>query len=121
MDVTLIRGNHDRCAGDPPDELRIDCRDEGEPHGAFVLRHEPGDDPRGYVLAGHLHPALGMSGGGAHVRAACFWFGATCGVLPAFGGFTGGAGIDPVYGDAIYLVGPDEVVPVKTEAARTRS
>ena len=108
VEVLMIRGNHDRSAGDPPESARMDIADNGAVCGPFVLRHEPGTDASGYVLAGHTHPAVRMedprTGQGA--KAACFWFGAACGVLPAFGGFTGTAVVRPARGDRVVaLVG----------------
>jgi uncharacterized protein len=46
--------------------------------------------PGAYALAGHVHPGV-LLGGRAHdrLRLPCFHFGPACGVLPAFGPFTG--------------------------------
>jgi metallophosphoesterase superfamily enzyme len=54
------------------------------------LCHHPQARDDGYVLAGHLHPCIGLSGR-AHdrLRLPCFHFGERVGVLPAFGAFTG--------------------------------
>ena len=110
--VSLVDGNHDRAAG----LARVGRLGLGMLGGTarrtpFVLQHEPGMSNDGYVLAGHLHPALrlgeGKRGG---LRAPCFWFGKQCGVLPAFGGFTGGRQIDWRPGDRVFAVGPDEVI-----------
>ena len=108
VEVLMIRGNHDRSAGDPPASARMEIADNGAVCGPFVLRHEPGIDAAGYVLAGHTHPAVRLEDPrtGQSAKAACFWFGAACGVLPAFGGFTGTAVVRPQRGDRmIALVG----------------
>jgi uncharacterized protein len=91
--LTLVRGNHDGHAGDPPATWRVRCVDEpfelpGLP--ALALCHHPGPRPERYVLAGHLHPSA-VLGGRAHdrLRLPCFHFGPAVGVLPAFGEFTG--------------------------------
>lgn len=93
LDLHLVRGNHDRHAGDPPAEWRIACVDEPwriGPGGALALAHHPAPVQGAYVLAGHLHPAVSV-GGRAHdrLRLPCFHFGPAVGVLPAFGAFTG--------------------------------
>lgn len=42
--VTLVRGNHDRAAGDPPGELELRVVEGPWRLGPFVLRHEPTGD-----------------------------------------------------------------------------
>ena len=58
LEILLVRGNHDRHAGDPPDDLRINCLNAPAFVPPFVLRHEPAVSADGYTLAGHLHPGL---------------------------------------------------------------
>lgn len=111
--LTLVRGNHDRKAGDPPQEWNMRCVDAGERLGTFVLNHEPGASRHGgYALAGHIHPAVRLSGAGESLRLPCFWFGARCGVLPAFGAFTGSAEVMPRRGDQVFVVAEEEVLQV---------
>jgi uncharacterized protein len=94
--LTLVRGNHDGHAGDPPADWRVACVDEpwsapGLPGLALAHHPEvPAGAARPYVLAGHIHPAV-VLGGRAHqrLRLPCFHFGPAVGVLPAFGEFTG--------------------------------
>jgi uncharacterized protein len=105
IDMTLVRGNHDRRAGDPPDEIRIECVDAPLHEGPFALAHHPRAVSGSYVLAGHLHPAVVMTGPGRQwERLACFWLGAEVGVLPAFGDFTGVAAVSPAVGDQVFVV-----------------
>jgi DNA ligase-associated metallophosphoesterase len=112
--MTLVRGNHDARAGDPPDALGIDVVDESHVVGPFSMRHHPTPCERGYVLAGHLHPGYRLGGrGGGGVRLPCFWFGneagSRVGVLPAFGAFTGTWLVDAQPADRVYVVAPDAV------------
>jgi DNA ligase-associated metallophosphoesterase len=105
LDVVLVRGNHDRRAGDPPRELGVHCVDAPLVDSPFVLAHHPTVSAEGYVLAGHLHPGAPLSGRGRmRERVPCFWFGAECGVLPAFGDFTGLADVTPEPGDRVIAV-----------------
>jgi DNA ligase-associated metallophosphoesterase len=93
--LTLVRGNHDEHAGDPPSAWGVDV--VTEPHGAapFLLCHEPPDDGDGpdllgYALAGHVHPGVRISGiAGQSERLPCFVLGHSRAILPAFGRFTG--------------------------------
>ena len=122
LEMLLVRGNHDRRAGDPPAEWRVECVENGVVEEAFVWRHEPLEDERGYVLAGHTHPAATMHGRGGGLRAPCFWFGARVGVLPAFGSFTGMKAVRPRRGDGVYVVGDGQVIAVggeRTVAAKS--
>ena len=112
LELTVVRGNHDRKAGDPPMEWKIHCAEPGEALGPFVLNHEPGAARVGYALAGHIHPAVRLSGDGESLKLPCFWFGARCGVLPAFGAFTGTAEVLPRKGDQVFVVADDEVIRV---------
>lgn len=111
IEMLLVRGNHDRGAGDPPTELGVTCEDEPVLDDPFVLRHYPAADARGYVLAGHVHPAVRLSGRAAQrERLPCFLIGKDCATLPAFGDFTGTADVVPRAGDRIYVVAEGEVV-----------
>lgn len=111
--LTLVRGNHDRKAGDPPAEWEMRCIEAGEAYGAFVLNHEPGPSRRGgYALSGHIHPAVRLTSGEDSLRLPCFWFAARYGVLPAFGAFTGTAEIRPRRGDQVYVIAEEEVLKV---------
>ncbi|HUL96101.1 MAG TPA: ligase-associated DNA damage response endonuclease PdeM [Usitatibacter sp.] len=113
VELTLVRGNHDRKAGDPPEGWNMRCVEAGERMGPFVLNHEPGSSRGGYALAGHIHPAVRLTGSGEKsLRLPCFWFGARCGVLPAFGAFTGSAEVLPRRGDQVFVIAEEEVLQV---------
>jgi uncharacterized protein len=113
LEISLVRGNHDRRAGDPPAELGFTCVDAPVIDSPFVLAHHPRESTEGYTLAGHLHPAVRLSGrAGERARVPCFWFGANVGVLPAFGDFTGMADIEPVPGDRVFALTNESVIQV---------
>jgi DNA ligase-associated metallophosphoesterase len=111
--VTLVRGNHDDRAGDPPQGWGFRCVNPGEALGPFALVHEPAPVRGGYALAGHVHPAVRLSErGGQSLRLPCFWFGARVGVLPSFGAFTGSALVRPRAGDQVFVLADGEVLRV---------
>jgi DNA ligase-associated metallophosphoesterase len=113
VELMLVRGNHDRHAGDPPGELTISCVDAPVLMPPFILAHHPKPRDEGYVLAGHLHPAVRLSGKGRQsLRLPCFVFGAEVGTLPAFGDFTGLADIEPEAGDRVYAIAEHGVIDV---------
>ena len=118
LGVTLVRGNHDDRAGDPPRHLGIRVVDGPLRLGAFALCHHPAPVTDAYVLAGHWHPCISVAGRAfERLRLPCFWFGddsgalpeQAVGVLPAFGSFTGMHRIDPRAGDRIFPIADDVV------------
>lgn len=113
MSLTLVRGNHDARAGDPPAEWGIEVVTEPFAVGALRLCHHPDCVTDGYVIAGHLHPATILRGrANERVRLACYWFGGNVGVLPAFGSFTGSALISPAAGDRVFGIAGETVVSI---------
>jgi uncharacterized protein len=89
--MTLVRGNHDSRAGDPPAALGIEVVDEPWLLGPFACCHHPQGHPTHFVLAGHLHPVCRLHGRGRDsLRLPCFINEPDRAILPAFGEFTGG-------------------------------
>lgn len=118
LTITLVRGNHDRNAGDPPADWDIDVVDPGTTLGPFTLLHEPpgDDDSVKHGLAGHLHPAVRLLDPGtkSSVRLPCYWKRRDCLVLPAFGSFTGTHVVRPRAGHEVRVCaeGAVHTVPV---------
>jgi DNA ligase-associated metallophosphoesterase len=113
LELTLVRGNHDRHAGPPPAAWGLEVLDGPLPLNGLLLAHEPRPEAGGYVLAGHLHPCA-VLGGRAHdrLRLPCFHFGAEVGLLPAFGSFTGMHVVPRASGDRVYVIADAEVRPL---------
>jgi DNA ligase-associated metallophosphoesterase len=116
--LTLVRGNHDDRAGDPPASLGFRVVDEPLPLGPFALCHHPRPVAGAYVLAGHWHPCISVTGRAfERLRLPCFWLGddsgqlpqQAVGILPAFGSFTGMHRIEPRAGDRIFPVAGEAV------------
>ena len=101
--LTLVRGNHDRHAGDPAAALGIELVDEPFTLGPFALCHHPDVASESYVLAGHVHPVFILSSRLDSLRLPCFVVGPERMILPSFGAFTGGHVIDEAADDAIYV------------------
>lgn len=110
LGMTLVRGNHDSRAGDPPASLRIDVVEEPFLLGPFACCHQPQTHDTHFVLAGHLHPVCRLYGPGRDkVRLPCFAVEAGQAVLPAFGEFTGGWLMERGVGRRFYAVGGQAV------------
>lgn len=115
LDVILVRGNHDRRAGDPPPELCFNCVDAPLRIPPFAFAHHPATDPNAYVIAGHVHPAVRIHGPARqHERLQCFVFHKDYAILPAFGDFTGNAEIESEEGTSIYAIASDEIILVSS-------
>jgi len=113
LEIQLARGNHDRHAGDPPADLRVNCVDAPAFLPPFVLRHQPAPAEQGYTLAGHVHPGIVLAGPGLfRERLPCFVVGENVAVLPAFGSFTGLGMITAEPGERVFVVAEGQVVPV---------
>lgn len=114
LEILLIRGNHDHSSGDPSDHLNINCLAEGASLPPFTLHHHPTTDSNGYVLSGHIHPAIRLEDPGTRsgVRFPCFWFSANCAVLPAFGRFTGMKTVSPGRDDAVFVIAENDVMRI---------
>jgi uncharacterized protein len=109
-ELTLVRGNHDDRAGDPPAQLGIAVVDGPLHIGPWALQHHPRPVPGAYALAGHLHPGVVLGGRAVgRLRLPCFHFRADVGVLPAFGPFTGLHMIQRAEGERVFALADDVV------------
>jgi uncharacterized protein len=113
VEILLVRGNHDRHAGDPPGDLRINCVNAPAFVPPFVFRHEPSSQDGAYGLAGHVHPGLTLVGRGLQRETLpCFLVGQAGALIPAFGSFTGFGTVEPGPGDRAFVVVEGEVLEV---------
>lgn len=117
--VTVVRGNHDRAAGDPPAVLGFDVVAEPARVAGVTARHHPPDagvaapaSSEGAVLAGHLHPVVVLREGPGRLRVPCFWWRTPVLVLPAWGRFTGGHRVRPHAGDRVVVAVEGEAIEV---------
>jgi len=103
--LTLVRGNHDKHAGDPAAQLAIALVDEPYTVGPFSFCHHPEleDTAPGYVLAGHVHPAYVLATRFDQLRLPCFLAGPRRMILPSFGAFTGGHTVRPDADERVYV------------------
>jgi len=113
VEILLVRSNHDRHSGDPPNDLRINSVNPPAFVPPFVFRHEPVSSTDGYGLAGHVHAGLTLVGRGLQRETLpCFIVGKNAALLPAFGSFTTLGAVEPVPGDRAFVIAGDEVLEV---------
>lgn len=130
LEITLVRGNHDRSAGDPIAELGIRCVQEGWREGPFLLRHTPRDDlllepadrrSGACVLYGHIHPAVAFEDGAGRLKLPCLLVRDRLAILPAFGEFTGCAEVRPAAGDRVFVMFDNQVLDVSPARSEIRT
>lgn len=113
--IELVRGNHDFLPEEIYSDLQVNV------HPTLTLRgihfiHEPCEEANGheYTFSGHVHPGILMEGiGKQRLRLPCFYFGAHCGILPAFGQFTGLAMLDPEPDDPLFVIASKSVLQIQ--------
>lgn len=120
VSLVLVRGNHDRSAGDPPSDWNIECVSEPLEEGDVRLCHYPPQEMGGVPsIAGHLHPAVTLTGpANTSMVLPCFWMRPRVLVLPAFTDFAGRPQIAAASGDRIFVTGDGQVVEVSSFAYR---
>jgi uncharacterized protein len=109
--IQVITGNHDRRETQSKwgDLIAWSGTESLDP--PFVLAHEPRPHPDGYVLCGHMHPAMPLEGLGIGAgRVPVFWARPAYLILPSFGSFTGAANVHPERGDRVYAAAPERVI-----------
>lgn len=112
--MTLVRGNHDDRAGDPPVELGIAVVDEPCLMWGLALCHDPATPAPAFRLAGHVHPVLWLGQGIDRLRLPCFVEAGEGLLLPAFGEFTGGWEVAQTPGQRLHALAPDRVWTLPT-------
>lgn len=118
VQMTLVRGNHDVHAGEPPLSLRITTVEEPwqpVPTASVLACHHPCATEGATVLAGHLHPTITLRGLARDaLRLPCFAYTHDMLVLPAFGAFTGMASESIAPSAQRFAVAGGKVLPVPT-------
>ncbi|HEY7804206.1 MAG TPA: ligase-associated DNA damage response endonuclease PdeM [Orrella sp.] len=122
-DITLIRGNHDDRAGDPPQSLSISVVDEPYALSGIACCHDKrsvvvNDLP---VLWGHIHPVTVLKGRARErLRLPCFVVAPDHILLPAYGAFTGGHAYTPASDETLYVIADQSVLKLPGPASIAR-
>ena len=112
--LILVGGNHDaKIRSLPCDLVSLPSLDRS---GVRII-HDPADAGADSLhLAGHWHPIIKIPDGKrTSLRMPCFLLRKSTLVIPAFGGFTGGAVISPEGGDRFFVPLRENVVEVPRE------
>jgi len=112
---SLVRGNHDILEQSHYDQFGIRVHPESMSLGGLILSHDQLAKPpeSAYNLYGHIHPGFRLRGRGRQaVTLPCFHLGPRCGILPAFGRFTGIKAMTTRPGDRVIVLVNDKLLPV---------
>lgn len=114
LQFELVRGNHDILDQSIYDQMNLKVHQDQLQIGPFLLSHEPIEEDGNYNLAGHIHPGVRLRGKGKQShKAACFYFGAKAGLLPAFGSLTGLHTLEVKQNDRVYIIVDGQVIPAQ--------
>ncbi len=125
--MTIVRGNHDRHAGDPCETLGIDCLNSLR-FDDIKFQHAPRDDREmpaevmsdfdsetDHLICGHLHPATTLTDfDGTVMKVPCFVVDPAQLILPAFGRFTGTCAMEHVAGRQFLIASHGRVLRAPT-------
>jgi DNA ligase-associated metallophosphoesterase len=123
--IHLVKGNHDILKDDWYVQCDIKLNEEEMNVNAFTFIHDisavTGKSASGeqrssanYFFSGHIHPGIRISGAGKQSLCfPCFYFGKEYAVLPAFGGFTGIAMIDPEEDENVFAIVKNKLVQLQ--------
>jgi DNA ligase-associated metallophosphoesterase len=116
LPIILVRGNHDRSAGNVPAEWEIQEVEEPFTDDGIALIHDPKCTGPHPALAGHVHPVVALPDyDGTAVTVPCFVLDENCLIVPSFGTFTGGHRMDRREGRRIFVVAAQRVIPLPAE------
>lgn len=100
----LVKGNHDILKAHRYELPNFEVIDNWE-DDCFIYSHEPMVHATKFVLSGHVHPGITLSGRGKqHLSLPCFHLSENQFVLPAFGKLTGLYILDKNEHDQYFLV-----------------
>lgn len=105
----LVKGNHDILKNNRYELPNFSVIDTWE-DDCFIYSHEPMKHISKFVLSGHIHPAVTLTGKGKQrLSLPCFHVSKNQMVLPAFGKLTGLYMLDKNISDSYYLVYSDRI------------
>lgn len=110
----LVIGNHDILTEDFYTACELELFPENLSLGNFRIYHDAPAESDDFVIHGHIHPGIKLSGRGRQqIALPCFAWSQNTLILPAFGDFTGCFYVDACDFKAIYAVAEREVIRVK--------
>lgn len=117
LKIELVKGNHDILSNKFYASADINVINSHYNLKAFCFTHDVADrckdEGTAYTFSGHIHPGVTLRGSGKQsLSFACFYFGETYAVLPAFSRFTGLYNLQPATSDQVFAIVKDEVIKI---------
>ncbi|HYE53932.1 MAG TPA: ligase-associated DNA damage response endonuclease PdeM [Chitinophagaceae bacterium] len=120
LNIILVKGNHDILKDAWYSQANISVVEDCFNMGPFTFVHDLdscGPQPGQYILSGHIHPGIYISGAGKQsLRLPCFYFTRNYAVLPAFSRFTGLAIMEPSDAEAIFAITDKALITIKNKS-----
>lgn len=111
----LVVGNHDILPSSIYADMGLILHKEALILNPFCFVHEAPEKyiDQHYVISGHVHPGIRLSGVGKQsLRFPCFYFNPHYAILPAFSAFTGLALIEPKKDENVFAIVENQVILV---------
>ncbi|MGB3607941.1 ligase-associated DNA damage response endonuclease PdeM [Psychroserpens sp.] len=89
LDISLIKGNHDRLKNEVFETFDIECCSKQHVRNPFKFIHEPDFSAEGFSISGHIHPGVVVQKKAPRIKLPCFQVLEHQLILPAFSEFTG--------------------------------
>ena len=114
LEIIALTGNHDILPHELYKGIQIRVLAEFR-EGPFLFRHHPSEIPEeNFVFCGHVHPVFALHAKARQtLRFPCFVVDDHQMILPSFGVFTGGYGIEAMVSRRIYIVADQKVFNVR--------
>ncbi len=110
IEIVLVMGNHDVISRNHFEMLGVKTVDELQ-MGSVLLTHHPVEQQGVFNIAGHIHPAVKLTGvGRQRMKMPCYFCTEFGMILPAYGDFTGTYALKPKKGNRIFVCVEDQVL-----------
>ncbi len=110
IEVLLVMGNHDIISREQFEKLGVKTVEHLQ-MGSVLLTHHPVQEQAVFNIAGHIHPAVKLTGiGRQRMKIPCFFSTNYGMILPAFGDFTGTYTLKPQKGNKVFACVENEVI-----------
>ncbi len=114
LHIDLVVGNHDILPASKYLDWDLTVHKDSYTIGPFVLVHDHVEGIEGFMIHGHVHPALRISGkGNQSFRLCCYCHDEHRMILPSFGSFTGSHNVKADDHEHIYVIAEDKVLQWK--------
>jgi DNA ligase-associated metallophosphoesterase len=114
LHIDLVVGNHDILPLKRYTDWNLEVHKERFVIGPFCITHDMVTECDHFIIHGHVHPAIRITGRGHQaLKLCCFCQDDQRMILPAFGAFTGNHMIEPDEYSHIYVIGEDKVIQWK--------